>query len=119
RPDATYLVTGGTRGLGGLVAEWLATLGAKHLVLLGRDVDSAAARETARRVLAAGAEPTMLAVDLGRPDAVAAMLATVDATLPPIRGVVHAAGVLADASVLNLDDERFASVFGPKASGAL
>jgi NAD(P)-dependent dehydrogenase (short-subunit alcohol dehydrogenase family)/acyl carrier protein len=61
----------------------------------------------------------MLAVDLGRPDAVAAMLATVDSTLPPIRGIVHAAGILADASLLNLDDERFVSVFGPKATGAL
>jgi NAD(P)-dependent dehydrogenase (short-subunit alcohol dehydrogenase family)/acyl carrier protein len=119
RPDATYLVTGGTRGLGGRVAEWMATLGARHLVLLGRDVDSPAARETGRRVAAAGAEPTMLAVDLGQPDGVEAMLATVHATLPPLRGIVHAAGVLADASVLNLDDDRFRSVFGSKAAGAL
>ena len=119
RSDATYLITGGTRGLGGRVAEWMATLGARHLVLVGRDVESAAARETARRVAAAGAEPTMLAVDLAQPDAVASMLVTLRATHPPLRGIVHAAGVLADASLLNLDDDRFRSVFPSKAAGAL
>jgi NAD(P)-dependent dehydrogenase (short-subunit alcohol dehydrogenase family) len=119
RPDATYLITGGTRGLGGRVAESLAALGARHLVLVGRDIDGAAARETARRVREAGAEPTLIAADAGDEDALAAVLATVRATLPPLRGVIHAAGVLADASLLNLDERRFRSVFPAKAGAAL
>ena len=44
RKDATYLVTGGLRGLGLLTAEWLAEQGARHLVLVGRGTPSAEAQ---------------------------------------------------------------------------
>ncbi len=119
RGDATYLITGGLRGLGSRVAEWMALRGARHLVLLGRDPGSETARETARRVEAAGAQVTMLATDVGVQEQVQAVIARIDATLPPLRGIVHAAGILADGILATMDDHQFASVFGPKAIGAL
>ncbi len=119
RGDATYLITGGLRGLGSRVAEWMALSGARHLVLVGRDPGSAAARETARRVKAAGARATLLAADLAVADQVEAVLAQIETTLPPLRGIVHAAGILADGILATMDDRQFASVFGPKAIGAL
>jgi NAD(P)-dependent dehydrogenase (short-subunit alcohol dehydrogenase family)/acyl carrier protein len=117
--DVTYLVTGGLRGLGGRVAEWMATRGARNLVLVGRDPSSEAARETARRIEALGARATLLAADMAQPEQVAAVLDQIRASLPPLRGIVHGAGVLADASVLNLDDDAVLRVFGPKAAGAI
>ena len=119
RGDATYLVTGGLRGLGARVAEWMALRGARHLVLLGRDPGSEAARETASRVEAAGAKVVMLAADMAVAEQVQAVIGQIDATLPPLRGVVHGAGILADGILATMDDRQFASVFGPKAIGAL
>src|SRR3712207_7797484 len=52
----SYLVTGGLRGLGGRVAEWMTARGARNLVLVGRDPGSDAARETARRIEALRSE---------------------------------------------------------------
>ena len=119
QPDATYLITGGLRGLGARVAEWMATAGARNLVLVGRDPTSDAARQTARRVEALGARATLLAADTARSDQVAAVLEHVRAALPPLRGIVHAAGVIADASLLNLTDDAVRRVLGPKAAGAI
>ncbi|HVA87590.1 MAG TPA: SDR family NAD(P)-dependent oxidoreductase [Candidatus Saccharimonadales bacterium] len=119
RPDATYLVTGGLRGLGGRVAEWMALLGARNLVLLGRDPASSAALETAQRVETAGARVTLMAADVGSPDQVGAVLARIHDSLPPLRGIVHAAGIVADGLLGQMDDDQFRAVFGPKAAGAL
>lgn len=119
RGDASYLITGGLRGLGARVAEWMATMGARHLVLVGRDPASPAAEETAARVAAAGGRAILLAADVSDPEQVVALIGQVDATLPPLRGIVHGAGILADGILQNLDDRQFRSVFGPKAAGAL
>ncbi len=108
RGDATYLITGGLRGLGSRVAEWMALRGARHLVLLGRDPGSDAARETARRVEAAGAQVTLLAADMALSVQVEAVIAQIDTTLPPLRGIVHAAGTLADGILATMDDDQFA-----------
>jgi NADPH:quinone reductase-like Zn-dependent oxidoreductase/NAD(P)-dependent dehydrogenase (short-subunit alcohol dehydrogenase family) len=119
RGDATYLITGGLRGLGSRVAEWMTLRGARNLVLLGRDPTSDAAQETARRIAAVGGRATLLSADVGVREQVDAVLAQIDASLPPLRGIVHAAGILADGILSNLDDAQFSSVFGPKAVGAL
>ena len=113
----TYLVTGGLRGLGGRVAEWMAGQGAGTLVLVGRDPASEAARETAARVEAAGGRAVLVAADIARRADVDLVVAGL-AGLAPLRGVVHAAGVLADATLMLAQDAPFTSVFGPKALGA-
>src|SRR6185436_20102657 len=101
RADATYLVTGGLGGLGLKVAEWLARHGARHLVLLGRQgIEGGSAAETARRqaglraVETLGATVRVIAGDVADARAVAALLAEVRASMPPLRGVVHAAAAL-------------------------
>ncbi|AEW99638.1 type I polyketide synthase [Streptantibioticus cattleyicolor] len=96
RPRGTVLVTGGTGGLGGHVARWLAANGAEHLVLVGRrgpDAPGAAAL-----VAELDCPVTVAACDVTDPEALARLLEQVRAT-GPIRAVVHAAGLPQDTPV--------------------
>jgi len=119
--DATYLITGGLGGLGLLVAAWLADGGARHLVLLGRRGEDGADDQT-RAALAElrgrGVEVLAPAVDVADAAALGRLLERIDAELPPLRGVVHAAGLLDDGVLLQLDAGRFAAVAAPKMRGS-
>ncbi|CCH32770.1 type I polyketide synthase [Actinosynnema sp. NPDC047251] len=118
RADATYLVTGGLGALGLLVGRWLVDRGARHLLLLGRrGADEAADREL-RALREAGAEIHVARADVGDDRALAAVLADAAESMPPVRGVVHAAGVLDDATLAVLDPARLSTAFDPKAVGA-
>lgn len=118
RADATYLVTGGLGGLGLAVARWMVDNGARNLVLVGR---SGTSREAARRAvdeLRGLARVEVGAVDVAVEGEVVALLARIDATMPPLKGIVHGAMVLDDGVVTQLDAERFRRVMGPKMLGA-
>jgi len=56
--------------------------------------------------------------DLSDPQAVASSLGKLAAELPPLGGVIHAAGVLDDAAVLSQSLEKIERVLRPKALGA-
>jgi acyl transferase domain-containing protein len=117
RRDGTYLVTGGLSGLGLVVARWLAQRGAGRLVLIGRrDVTSEAAA-TLDELRAGGTTVVTKSVDVSNESAVRALLKLIRQDGPPLRGVVHSAGVLDDAGLIQQDLDRFAHVFGPKVSG--
>ncbi|HET8662411.1 MAG TPA: SDR family NAD(P)-dependent oxidoreductase, partial [Micromonosporaceae bacterium] len=118
RPDGTYLVTGGLGGLGLRVARWLVERGARSLVLVGRSGVSDASRADVAALRDAGAQVTVAQADVAQADAVARLVAEVTATLPPLRGVVHAAGVLDDGILLQQRWPRFERVLGPKLAGA-
>jgi NADPH:quinone reductase-like Zn-dependent oxidoreductase/acyl carrier protein len=118
RSDAAYLITGGTGGLGIEVAQWLAQQGARHLFLVARRAPAghgeAAIAELSRR----GVNVRVVSADVSRPDDVAATVAEIDAAMVPLRGVIHAAGVLDDATVLQCDWARFRAVLNPKVAGS-
>ena len=119
RSDATYLVTGGLGALGLEVARWLHDEGARSLVLVGRSAPSPRALETIQALQAAGSRVNVARGDVSRAEDVARVLGETARTLPPLRGVVHAAGVLDDGVLVQQTRERFARVMGPKAQGAL
>ncbi len=116
--DGTYLITGGLGALGLHVARWLASNGARRLILTGRrglDTDGAAA--SLRELEAAGAAVTVLAADISRPADVDAVLAAAS-DFPPLVGVFHAAGVDETRPVSELAPGDFERVMGAKARGA-
>ncbi|ATB41074.1 type I polyketide synthase [Cystobacter fuscus] len=117
-PEATYLITGGLGGLGLEVAKWMVERGARHLVLVGRRAPSALATEAVRALERAGAQVTLASVDVSREEEVSRLLRQVDAASPPLRGVIHAAGVLEDGALLQQELERFERVMNPKVAGA-
>ena len=115
--DATYVIAGGLGGLGLVVAGWLVDRGARNLVLLGRRRPTPA---LAAQLAALGQRARIVSesVDIADPSALAAVLDRARATLPPLRGVIHAAAVLDDCALLELSRERLASVLAPKVLGA-
>jgi acyl transferase domain-containing protein/aryl carrier-like protein len=118
RGDAAYLITGGMGALGLHVAEWLHTRGARHLALMGRSAPAPSAAERIARLERDGVVVRVIRADVTRDDEVSAALAEIAATLPPLRGVVHAAGVVDDAVLARLTPTSLAAVLGPKVAGA-
>lgn len=117
RADGTYLITGGTGGLGLTVARWLVDLGARHLVLTSRRGASEAAREEIRALEARGTEVKGAAVDVADEPAMRALFAEVVAFMPPLRGVVNAAGIVGDTVLIQQTWERFNEVLDVKLAG--
>ncbi len=116
--NGTYLITGGLGGLGLSVAQWLVGRGARALVLLGRSSPAPQALATLDQLRAGGASLLLAQADVADPAALAAVLEDIARTLPPLRGIFHAAGVLDDAALLQLDPARFERVAAPKLAGA-
>jgi NAD(P)-dependent dehydrogenase (short-subunit alcohol dehydrogenase family)/acyl carrier protein len=115
----TVLVTGGTGGLGALVAGHLVERhGVRDLLLVSRrGEDAPGAAELRGRLERAGAAVRIAACDVADRDALAALLASVPADRP-LTGVVHAAGVLDDGLVTAMDADRLETVLRPKADAA-
>jgi polyketide synthase 12 len=115
-PEGTVLITGGTGGLGGLVARHLAQGGARRLLLASRrGIDADGAHELVGELAERGCEARVAACDVTDRGQLAKLLAAV----PDLAGVVHAAGALDDATIASLDPERLHKVMGPKVDGAL
>ncbi|MEW6729942.1 MAG: SDR family NAD(P)-dependent oxidoreductase [Acidobacteriota bacterium] len=118
RCDSTYLITGGLGGLGLKVAQDLVRNGAQNLALIGRSDPSAQTSEALSSMVEAGTNILVGKCDVAEEDQLAQFMAEVAAKLPPIRGIMHAAGVLDDGIVLQLDQDRFYKVLRPKIMGA-
>ncbi len=117
-PDATYLITGGLGGLGLSAARWLVERGARHLLLVGRSAASESAREVLQSLEAQGVRVELARVDVADMVRMSDVLARTRAELPPLRGVLHCAGVLDDGIVEHQEPARFRSVMTPKIQGA-
>ncbi len=114
----SVLVTGGLGEIGLRVAEWLASQGAGHIVLSSRHGPQTDRQRQAVDRVRQHAKLDVLCADLSSRPEVERLLATIRRTLPPLRGVVHAAGVLDDAMLRHLDWPRFERVMRPKVGGA-
>jgi len=115
--SGTYLITGGLGSLGLSVAQWMVKKGARHLVLLGRRGASAAAASAIKTMEDAGASILVARADVSREDELAGVLAQVEDSMPPLRGIMHAAAVLDDGILLQQDSERCRAVMAPKVTG--
>jgi myxalamid-type polyketide synthase MxaB len=117
RGDASYLITGGLGALGLSTARWLTAQGARHLVLVGRSAPSGDASSQLADLERQGVKLLVLQGDLASSADVARIFEQVKNTLPPLRGIVHAAGVLDDGVLTRQEWSRFEKVFGPKVAG--
>ncbi|HEV2786944.1 MAG TPA: SDR family NAD(P)-dependent oxidoreductase, partial [Solirubrobacteraceae bacterium] len=118
-PEGTVLVTGGTGGVGAVVAEHLARVhGMRRLLLVSRRGPAApGVEELQARLAQSGCEATVAACDAGDRASLAALLQTIDPE-HPLTGVVHAAGTLDNGMVETLDAARLDGVMHPKAAAA-
>ncbi len=116
--DASYLITGGLGMLGRQAAMWLAQQGAKHVVLVSRRAPSEAAAEFIQQIQELGCCVEVHCADIGVQSDVEKLLGRFGDELPSLRGVIHAAGVLDDAMIIDQTWERFQKVLAPKVQGA-
>jgi dienelactone hydrolase/NAD(P)-dependent dehydrogenase (short-subunit alcohol dehydrogenase family)/acyl carrier protein len=134
RTDGAYLVTGGLGGLGLSIARWLADRGARQLVLIGRTTlterrhwkylapssRQARAAQTLRELELRGVNVQTAAFDVADESAWSDWVSLYrDEQRPPIRGVVHAAGVLKACAAMELTQVEIARHMNPKLGGAL
>ncbi len=131
RPDGTYLITGGFGALGRVTAEYLIEHGARHLVLLGRSElpDRAAWHqpqpppvqerlEWIRSLEQRGIHLLAMGLDLRHSESWQVVVEELTlAGFPPIRGVVHSAGVTADRPLLETNAADLDQVLGAKVLG--
>ncbi len=118
RNDRTYLVTGGTGGIGIEIAQWLSEKGAGAIVLNGRRQPDPQAADAIEDLKRNGANIQIELADVTDTAAVDEMFARIDASLPPLGGVIHSVGVLSDASLMNQNWNSFERVLWPKTLGA-
>src|SRR5271170_2798205 len=114
--SATYLITGGFGSLGLQLGEVLAARGASHIALLGRTPKSS--EIVTRLAEIAGMDLRIFQTDVSDYSALASAMAEIERTMPPIKGVFHAAGVIQDGTVLALSSEQIRAVLSPKIHGA-
>jgi phthiocerol/phenolphthiocerol synthesis type-I polyketide synthase A len=133
RPDASYLITGGTGSLGLLMAEWLADRGARRLILAGRtpvpprrnwdsetsDPNLSNKIRAIRALEARGVSVDTVAVEVGSLEALQRLLRKRDMDgAPPIRGVIHAAGITESQLLTEIADDSLRRTMWPKVAGA-
>ncbi|MFI7666739.1 SDR family NAD(P)-dependent oxidoreductase [Nocardia sp. NPDC049526] len=118
-PTASYLVTGGFGAFGLATARQLVRAGVRHLVLVGRSGASTdAAREQLARFANEGVDVREERVDVADYDAVADLVACIQAGRAPLRGVIHAAGVVNNTEIPEVTAESLREIFDPKVIGA-
>jgi acyl transferase domain-containing protein/NADPH:quinone reductase-like Zn-dependent oxidoreductase/NADP-dependent 3-hydroxy acid dehydrogenase YdfG len=116
--DATYLITGGFRGLGLLTAQWMVENGARHLVLTSRSDPPPDAAQVLDRIRRSTNTLRIERADACDREQMARVISSIGAGLPPLRGVVHSVGVLDDGLILEQNRARFSAVMAPKILGA-
>ncbi len=117
--NGTYVITGGLGGLGVEVGKRMARHGAGHIVLLTRrkhDLDNHAGIKTMRRY---GARVSVEVVRVELEAEVASFFARLATDSFPVRGVIHAAGVLANGLVHEMSDAQFLEPMAAKIAGSL
>ncbi len=115
--NASYLITGGLRGLGPVVAEWMAGRGVKHLALMGRKTVSSETQTVIEKLRQTGVNVLVMQGDVSCEEDVEKILAEIQRTMPPLKGVIHSAGTLDDAMLLRQDWSRFETVMAAKVIG--
>lgn len=118
RPDGAYVITGGLSGLGLFLAEQMSNSGCGRIVLNGRREPSAEALEAIERIRRRGVEVTVELGDVSAAETAERLVASATETGLPLRGVLHAAAVVEDATLTNLTDDIIDRDWAPKVLGA-
>ncbi|KAH0269790.1 putative polyketide synthase, partial [Aureobasidium melanogenum] len=119
KQDASYLIVGGTGGLGCSIARWMASRGAKHICLSSRRANITPRLEALINDLAnLGAKVSVRACDVANASSVETLIGDLGKEAP-IRGVIQGAMVLKDVLYEQMTLDDFSAVVNPKVSGTL
>ncbi|KAK8005776.1 hypothetical protein PG990_011813 [Apiospora arundinis] len=117
-PDATYIITGGTGGIGRALGEWMVKQGAKYIILLGRSGSSTPKMaELLKKYEGTNVCMRAIACDVGYRGSLLQVKEEIK-DMPPVRGVVHGALYLRDAMFINSTFEDYQNITRPKREAA-
>ena len=118
RRDGAYLITGGLGGLGLFLASKMAAAGCGRIVLTSRSQPNPEAQQAIERIRSTGADIQVECGDIAEPETADRVVTAATATGLPVRGVLHAAAVVEDATLTNITDELIDRDWAPKVYGA-
>ena len=118
RKDGSYIVTGGVGGLGLFLAAMMASAGCGRIVLTSRSQPNPQAQKTIARLRSNGADIVVECGNIADARTAARLVCAATATGLPLRGVLHAAAVVDDATIGNITDELIDRDWSPKVFGA-
>ena len=118
RKDGSYIVTGGVGGLGLFLAAVMASAGCGRIILTSRSQPNPQAQKTIERLRSNGADVVVECGSIADPETAARLVSAATATGLPLRGVLHAAAVVDDATLGNITDELIDRDWAPKVHGA-
>ncbi|WP_099288341.1 sulfolipid-1 biosynthesis phthioceranic/hydroxyphthioceranic acid synthase [Mycobacterium persicum] len=118
RRDGAYIITGGLGGLGLFFASKLAAAGCGRIVLTARSQPNPKARQAIESLRAAGADIVVECGNIAEPETGDRLVSVATATGLPVRGVLHSAAVVEDATLANITDELIDRDWSPKVFGS-
>jgi polyketide synthase 3/4 len=118
RGDGSYIITGGLGGLGLFLADEMANAGCGRIVLTSRSEPNAVAQRIIDRIRAQGTDIVVECGDIAEAATADRLVAAATATGLPLRGVLHAAAVVDDATLTNITEELIDRDWAPKVYGA-
>ncbi|CAL8085190.1 unnamed protein product [Orchesella dallaii] len=118
-PTSTYLITGGLGGIGFAVCKWMLEKGGKHFLLAGRSLPTPTIQSKINELNSKGANIIPVQLDVSSFEQCKELIKNKlpNLKLPPLKGVMHAAGTLADGIITNLDWSKYELTFNAKVSG--
>ena len=118
RKDGSYIVTGGVGGLGLFLAAVMASAGCGRIVLSSRSEPNPQAQKTIERLRSNGADVVVECGSIADPGTAVRLVTAATATGLPLRGVLHAAAVVDDATLATITEELIDRDWAPKVRGA-
>jgi polyketide synthase 5 len=118
RRDGAYIISGGLGGLGLFLAEKMAAAGCGRIILNGRSAPKPEAQQIIERIRSNGTEVEVESGDIAEPSTADRLVVAATATGLPLRGVLHAAALVEDATLANITDELLDRDWAPKVYGA-
>lgn len=118
RNDAAYLITGGLGALGLILAKWLAGKGAGQIILVGRSAPDEHVQNEIDRIQEHGSRVIVALGDVSEPEQVEKILQDIKKQKLQLKGIFHAAGIIRDRALIQMDKETLREVLRPKIHGS-
>jgi acyl transferase domain-containing protein/acyl-CoA synthetase (AMP-forming)/AMP-acid ligase II/acyl carrier protein len=113
----TYLVSGGMGAIGLKVAQWLGSVGVKHLVLIGRNEVKPDLKDSLQK-LQDSIQVKTIKADVANINQLTNIFQQIESTLPPLKGIIHCAGTIDDGTIARQNWQKWQHVLAPKVQGA-
>ena len=117
-PNSSYIITGGTGGLGISLAQWLADKDAHTIVLVSRSKPTKVVLDKIKLISMGGANIIHKQLDISNAQSVECLLDDINKNEMPLKGIIHAAGSLDDVLVRDLSWQRYQNIIAAKVKGS-